>query len=329
MAQDVSPQGSPAPPAPQGRPARRPSLVFPVVLIAVGALFLYANWRPAFDPWRILGTYWPLILIFVGLGKMWDSARERNNPQGARGGVPRGSTVGVLAFIAVLFLLFWHGHVFSRDRHVYLQHQTRTVELQSAKSVHASLEAGSGEFIISGGSTHLVDAEFDYASSLETPRVEYNVSNGVGELTISQDKEGTHTHFGADRNKWNLRFSREVPLELRIEMGAGRGDLRLRDLQVNRLDVSMGAGQVDLDLTGDRKSDLTANLEGGVGQATIHLPKNVGVVAEASGGIGSISVHGLKHDGDEYTNDAYGKTPATIHLKVEGGVGEISLLQEP
>ena len=329
MAQDVSPQGSPVPPAPQGRPVRRPSLVFPIVLIVIGALFLYANWQPAFDPWRILATYWPLILIFVGLGKMWDSTRQRNDPQGTRGGVSTGSTVGVVAFVAVLVLLFWHGHAFSRDRHISLQHQTRTVELQSAKSVHASLEAGSGEFIIGGGSTHLVDADFDYASSYEAPRVDYNVSNGVGQLTISQDNGGTHTHFGAERNKWNLRFSRDVPLELKIEMGAGRGDLRLRDLQVTRLDVSMGAGQVDLDLTGDRKSDLTANLEGGVGQATIHLPKNVGVVAEASGGIGSISAHGLRHDGDEYTNDAYGKTPATIHLRVEGGVGEISLIQEP
>jgi hypothetical protein len=66
-----------------------------------------------------------------------------------------------------------------------------------------------------------------------------------------------------------------------------------------------------------------------VGQANIRLPKNVGVIARASGGIGSISVHGLKHDGDSYTNEAYGKSPATLHLKVEGGIGEIVLTQEP
>ena len=329
MAQDVPPQTLPMPPASQSRPPRRPSLVFPIVLITLGALFLYANWRPAFDPWPTIATYWPLILIFVGLGKMWDSTRQRNNPQGTRGGVSTGSTIAVVAFIAVLSLLFWHGRVFSRDRHFYMQHQTRTVELQSAKSVHASLEAGSGEFIIGGGSAHLVDADFAYANSYEAPRVDYNVTNGVGQLTISQDSSGTHTHFGSSENKWNLHFSKDVPLELRIEMGAGRGDLHLRELQVNRLEVSMGAGQVDLDLTGDRKNDLIANLEGGVGQATIRLPKNVGVIAQASGGIGSISTHGLKHDGDEYTNEAYGKTPATIHLKVEGGVGQISLIEEP
>ena len=89
-----------------------------------------------------------------------------------------------------------------------------------------------------------------------------------------------------------------------------------------------GTSEEDVDLTGDRKTDLTADIEGGVGQANIRLPKNVGVIVHASGGIGSIDSHGLKHEDDTYTNDAYGKTPATIRLKVEGGIGEIVLSQE-
>jgi predicted membrane protein len=102
----------------------------------------------------------------------------------------------------------------------------------------------------------------------------------------------------------------------------------LRDVPLTRLDLNIGAGQVDVDLTGDRKTDLTADIEGGVGQANIRLPKNVGVIVHASGGIGSIDAHGLKHEDDSYTNDAYGKTPVTIRLKVEGGIGEIVLSQE-
>src|SRR5712691_666879 len=294
---------------------RRTSLVVPIVLIALGGMFLYANWRPAFDPWPILRTYWPLILVFVGLGKMWDATQRRQNPDGTRSGVSLGATFGALAFVLVLIILFWHGRAFTRDRRYSgdLQHQSRTVDRQGAKSVNVSLETSAGEF--------------NYSGSYETPRVEYNVSDGVGHLSISQDD--TSTHFGTTHNDWNLRFSNDVPLELKVEMGAGRGHLRLRDMPVTRLDMSMGAGQVDLDLTGDRKSDLVANLEGGVGQATIRLPSKVGVVVHVSGGIGAVDAHGLRHDDDEYTNEAYGKTPATIRLKVEGGVGQITLIAEP
>jgi N-terminal domain of toast_rack, DUF2154 len=310
---------------------RRTSLVLPIALITIGAMFLYANWRPAFDPWPILRTYWPLILVFMGLGKMWDVTRgRRQNPDGtvARPGVSLGATFGALAFVLVLIILFWHGRAFTRDRRYSsdLQHHSRTVERQGAKSVNVSLEAGTGELNISGGSGDLLDADFNYSSSYETPRVEYNVADGVGHLSISQD-DGS-MHFGPKHNQWNLRFSDEVPLELKVEMGAGRGNLRLRDLSVTRLEMSMGAGQADLDLTGDRRNDLVANLKGGVGQVTIRLPRNVGVAVQATGGIGAIDAHGLRHEDGEYTNEAYGKTPATIRLKVQGGVGQISLIEE-
>jgi hypothetical protein len=310
---------------------RRTSLVVPIVLIVIGAVFLYANWRPAFDPWPILRTYWPLIIVFIGLGKMWDATRRRQNPEGARRGSSVGTTIGALAFILVLIILFWHGRAFTRDRRYTggrdMQHQARSVERQNAKSVNVSLKTSAGEFNISGGASHLMDADFNYSGSYETPRVEYNVSDGVGRLDISQDD--SNTHFGTTHNDWNLRFNNDVPLELKVNMGAGRGNLRLRDMLVTRLDMSMGAGQVDLDLTGDRKADLVGDLEGGVGQVTIRLPRKVGIVVRASGGIGSVTARGMRHDDDEYTNEAYGKTPATIRLKVQGGVGQITLIEEP
>ncbi|HMD06747.1 MAG TPA: toast rack family protein [Candidatus Acidoferrum sp.] len=317
MAQDGSP--------------RRPSLVFPILLIAAGAIILYSNWRPSFDPWPIIWTYWPLILIFIGAGKIWDSWQRRQHPDAPSSGGSLGATLGACLFVVVLVALLWHGKRFNhwRGGTVYaMQHQSHTVDRLNAKSVRATLEMGAGELNLSGGSSHLLESDFDYRSSSGTPRVDYSVSGTVGDLRISQDDSDSHIRTTSD-NHWTLHFANDIPLEIKIDMGAGRGNLRLRDIDVTRLNLDMGAGQVDVDLTGDRKSDLTADLEGGVGQANIRLPKNVGVIVNASGGIGTISAHGLKHDGDEYTNDLYGKSPVTIHLKVAGGVGTITLTQEP
>src|SRR5258708_10986106 len=200
----------------QGDSARRTSLVVPIVLIAVGGMFLYANWRPAFDPWPILRTYWPLILIFVGLGKMWDATQRRQNPDGTRSGVSLGATFGALAFVLVLIILFWHGRAFTRERRYSgdLQHQSRTVDRQGAKSVNLSLGTRAGEFNISGGSSHLLDAHFNYNGPHEKPRVEYNISNGVGHLSITQDDQSTH--FGATPNNWKLRLSHTTPPHLKL-----------------------------------------------------------------------------------------------------------------
>jgi hypothetical protein len=315
----------------ESRAPRRASLVFPILLITVGAIILYSNWRPTFDPWPILWTYWPLILIFIGAGKIWDSWQRRQNPDASTGGSSTGATVGACAFVIVLVALFWQGHRFKRWRGgtVYaMQHQSRTVDRGDVKSVRATLEMGAGDINLSGGSSHLLEADFDYRASSGNPRVDYSVSGTTGDLRISQDDNDNHLRTTSD-NHWTVHLGNNVPLEIKIDMGAGHGNLRLRDIDVTRLTIDMGAGQVDVDLTGDRKSDLTADIEGGVGEANIRLPKNVGVIVNASGGIGTIDAHGLKHDSDEYTNDLYGKSPVTIHLKVAGGVGRIVLRQEP
>lgn len=44
---------------------------------------------------------------------------------------------------------------------------------------------------------------------------------------------------------------------------------------------------------------------------------------------GAVDAHGHKRDGETYVNDTYGKTPTTITVNIEGGVGEIKLEQEP
>ena len=108
------------------------------LLIAVGAIVLYSNWRPTFDPWPILWTYWPLILIFIGAGKIWDSWQRRQNPDARAGGSSMGATIGTCAFVIVLVVLLWHGHRFNRWRGgtVYaMQHQSRSAS--SPPHVHS------------------------------------------------------------------------------------------------------------------------------------------------------------------------------------------------
>ena len=114
-------------------------------------------------------------------------------------------------------------------------------------------------------------------------------------------------------------------MELDIDMGAGQSKVKVGDLAVTRLDMKIGAGQIVADLTGNWKKDLEADIKGGVGNAVILLPEDVGVMVHATGGIGSINANGLKREGDEYTNELYGKSPVSLRLDISGGVGNIEL----
>jgi N-terminal domain of toast_rack, DUF2154/Domain of unknown function (DUF5668) len=315
--------------AQNGNP-RRVSLVFPILLITIGGLFLYQNSHPAFNPWSFVWRFWPLILIFVGLGKIWDNVRRSKNPS-ATNDFPTGSTIGVLIFVLLLGLVLWKGRAFSKNRDFSsrMTHSSQTIDLQGAKTVSATVSMNAGDLVVNNGDTsHLLDAAFDYFDGSRTPKVDYSVSGDRGDLEISEDHSNVHVITPNDSTRWNLRFGDTTPLSLDVSMGAGQGNLNLRGLPLTNLTVKVGAGRVEADLTGDRKKDLDADIQGGVGEAVIHLPKKIGVVVNASGGIGTVDATGLKHEDGEYTNDAYGKSPVTIHLHVAGGIGRIQLIQE-
>jgi len=313
----------------QNRGVRSSSVVFPLLLIAIGVMVLIARANPNFDPWPVLQHYWPLILIFVGAGMILDRARRPQSPD-QPAPFPIGSTIGTLLFLLVIVCLIWRHHpavyrdTVSASRS--LSRYTKVIETGGAKAVHMSIKTPAGELHMAGGADQVLEADFAYSSAWHVPDFDYSVNSGVGELNVTQSSGGQFM-VNSD-NTWNLRVNDSIPLDLRVDLGAGKGEFRFAKVNLTRFHLNIGAGQADVDLSGERAKDLDVDIEGGVGEASVRLPKNVGVVAVVHGGLGSIDTHGLKEEDGQYVNDAYGKSPTTIHLTINGGIGSIKLQQE-
>lgn len=306
-----------------GGSPRRSSLVFAMCLIAFGIFFLILNLRPDLDLSFFVYRYWPVILIVLGVATLLDRMRS-----GTQGGRDSGWIVGLIVFFLILAAvsagpLRHHRGSVSAD----VLHDSKTIDLQGATSVIASLNVGAGELDLSGGASHLLESKFDYNEVEGAPEVKYYTSGTTGNLSVEQRHEGG-IHWGNESNHWELKLADDTPMELTVKMGAGEGDLHMQGLQLTRLQVEMGAGELNLDLSGPWKKDFTGTIHGGVGEATVRLPNDVGVIVHASGGIGSVDASGLHESGDEYTNDAYGKSPITLRITVEGGIGQINLICE-
>jgi N-terminal domain of toast_rack, DUF2154/Domain of unknown function (DUF5668) len=299
---------------------RRRSMVGAFILISIGALFLYGNLRPGVDPWGVLSRYWPLILIAVGLGKLWDYRRARNaGLTGARAWI-NGPEVAVLILLVVCAVAVSHG--FGRGKQ---EHYSQSIDRQGVEKLTMAVEMPAGNLRIFGGAEKLLQADFDYAQREGRPTISYSVSGKEGDLNITQREVETH-FYGRTENNWKLRLNDDVPLDLTLQLGAGEEDLNFSGLPLNRLDVHVGAGTMNADFSGPWKHDLDASIEGGVGTATIRLPQDVGVKVHATGGIGTVHAPALQKDGDDYVNQAYGKSPVTLRIEVQGGIGTISLL---
>lgn len=238
----------------------------------------------------------------------------------------RKGAIGMALLATVFFIVVASGCTLVR-RTGPLQTESQTVELDGAESVTAALRMGAGELTVSGGGDALMEADFTYNVAEWEPIVDYSVSGDQGDLTVRQpDADVPDLAIDNYRYEWDLSFAEDVPMEMTIELGAGRSDLDLADLALTSLMVNAGAGDTTLDLAGgDWPDGLDVTMRGGVGRATVYLPSDVGVRAEVTGGIGQVNATGLTREGDAYVNEAYDGGEATVSLDIEGGVGEINL----
>jgi uncharacterized protein DUF2154/cell wall-active antibiotic response 4TMS protein YvqF len=302
--------------------SRGHSITRGLFIIALGVFLLVFSLHPDWDMWPIVARYWPVMLIVFGLGKIFDAFQMRTNDATGSGSTNVGAGLAIVAIVGILVLVtMLHGG------RVALLQESQAIELQGAKSVMASVDLPSGTLDVAGDAPRLLDANLKYRLRDGIPQVNYSVTNGQGTLDITQDSP-SHTHLAGSGNDWQLRFANSVPLDLDVNIGAGKGDMRLHGLDVNNLNIKVGAGQLNLDLTGPRKSDLHVDVQAGVGSGVIRLPKELGARVHASGGIGAVSANGMHEEGDDYVNDLLGKTPATIYVTINGGVGHITLKQE-
>ncbi len=208
-----------------------------------------------------------------------------------------------------------------------LQNETQSVELGDAKSVKVEIEFGAGKLEVTGGAEKLLEGDFTYNVAKLKPEVKYT----DGTLVVKQPEvKGLPVITGITeyRNEWSLRLNNAVPIDLKVQMGAGNGNLQLSSLSLTGLDVELGAGISTVDLSGDWEHDLDATFDTGAAEITVRLPKDVGVRVEIDAGPTAINASGLTKDGNVYTNDAYGVSDVTLQIKMEAGIGQITLEEE-
>jgi hypothetical protein len=212
----------------------------------------------------------------------------------------------------------------SRARVGALRSESQSVELGDAKSVRVEINLGAGNLEVTGGTEKLLEADFNYNVAKLKPEVKY--TNGT--LVVRQpDARGLPVLQGITdyRNEWGLRLNDAVPMDLRVDVGAGTSDLHLAGLSLTGLDIILGAGIYTVDLSGDWARDLDVTIDAGAADISVLLPREVGARVKVEEGPHLIDATGLTQDGGVYTNAAYGVSEVALNINLKAGIGTIYL----
>jgi len=237
---------------------RVPSIVGPVILIAVGvvAMLVYTGHIAAGDFWGWYGRWWPLLLICAGLALLGEWALDLRRETPVRRG---GSFVGILILLAILGVCAagwnnWWGpfraHFGDQGDDFFNafglpEHDSDQQVLNSQIPANAAIEIENprGDVSVTAGD----------GSTIEVQAHEVAYANSDSEATKIFDAEkpsvkvsGTAVLVKSEsNNSGRLNLTVTVPKSARVTVNASRGDVTAAGLGAG-INVSAPHGDVHL-----------------------------------------------------------------------------------
>jgi hypothetical protein len=298
-------------------PARRQGLVVPALMIGLGiVLLLNSTGLLSWDVWWSLARLWPLLLIFGGLELII----------GRRSAL---ASLLVLIMLGTLVLVVRSSGAWFSDG-APLASEAISQSLGAATRAEIAISMGAGTLRIGA----LEDSEQLLVGTVARWPGEQVVRDAAvndGLATINLHSRTTRLlplgRSPLDQHIWDLRLNTDVPIDLRVDSGAGLAALDLARLRLANLTVNAGVGQTTIALP--RQGRLQARVNGGIGQTTISIPAGVAARIEAHTGIGQVHVNGdFQHQDRYYTSPGFDAAEQRIELEVDGGIGGITIQQE-
>lgn len=302
---------------------RRPprGLLFPVLLIALGALLLLGNLGliPPLS-WRAILSVWPLLLVVAGIGMLLG----RRQPLLALGLQLGLIALGVALVAAAPTFGGWFAAPGPTNAEV-------TLPRDGARELSLRLNGGAGTYALSGGASALVEARSE-GSDLRLSRNERR--NDLAEVRLDQVGPLSEAGLRFDLFRFNVapvdvrvRVASDVLTSLELNGGASDLTVDLRDVAVREVRVRAGASKIRLVLPSSPRGDVPVRMD--VGAATVEIEVPAGVEARVTTRGGAVSLGSanprLEARGGVAETSGYASARDRVTITVDGGATSTSI----
>jgi hypothetical protein len=293
----------------------RPSLVWPMILIAAGILFLLSNLGVLdIDFWQ-LWRLWPVLLILAGIDLILGRRSALGN-----------MIVLVLTLVIVVGVV---GLVVLAPETLNLGRASQPMQIEEplGSVERADLKIGFAAGTLEVGRLQDADSLIQGDLKLATNRRPLWDASRSGESAklVLQYTTGSFQSWGGRGDHWDLALSPQVALALEADIGAGDATIDLTGLDVTSLQVKTGAGRSTIILPAEGRFD--AQITGGVGQLVVEIPREMAAQIRINRGLGGsdISRRFGQQDGNLYQSEDWETNDNRVTIQIEVGIGQVSI----
>lgn len=237
--------------------------------------------------------------------------------------LPNGSSLSsLLGPIALLIAGAWilMGVFFRKD----LKTENVSIDLQGAISADVKIDHGAGELKLHSGATANEIAHGSFSGGLEQKTTR---DGDRLKVRMKPARDFWEIPFGGSHHQidWDVALNASVPLSLRLDLGANKSTLDLRDLNITNLDLDTGAS--DTKLTLPSKGRFRANLDVGAASLEITIPEGLSARINASVSVGDIRVDETRfpRNGNQYQSTDYETAVNSVDMVIDAGAASVKI----
>jgi len=300
----------------------RPGLIGPLILITIGALLLLN--QAGTLPWRIWGIlwrFWPVILILIGLDIL---------VKGSRSLVVYviGLLIAVVVLGGVIGYTVYQGR---QDASAWQAVSTDTFRegRQDADRGDIRLRFGAGTLAVGAlsDSPNLVEGKVEYGKYSTKALASFRVKNGRASFSLEAQSPSLPGSI-PDLNigdRWDLGFTRRIPLDVSVDAGVGKVEVDLSDLKVSGFSLKTGVGEATVTLPA-ASGKTSASVEMGIGNITVRVPHGVAAEIDVSRALCTVRIdERFVRDGDVYVSPDYRTAKNKVELQISCAIGNITV----
>jgi len=287
--------------------------IWGIFLVFLGAVFLLQTLNVL--PWGLWGTlwrFWPVLIIIIGLGVL---LRRYN--------VWLVSLLILAILGASLGLAIWQ-HGPSLPGGVVTKSYSEPLGDIERAQIEIDFSAGSIDVgSLSPGSPNFMEAESEIRNGRSAMNVDFHQQDSVGNLYLSTTD---YQFLGEAGVRWEVRFTRNIPLAIDAKAAAGDMELDLEKLEVTELRLDVDAGNCKVTMP---SSAGTSNIEVEVDAANIEIivPDEVAakIQIDTTLGVSDVDRSRFPQQDAYYVSDNFDTAQNRIYLVISCDVGRVQV----
>lgn len=307
---------------------KRSQINFGIILVGLGILFLLNTIGivSGFN-WHLLLRYWPIILIFIGLNI-----------------ILKRSIIWWLVPVLFIFCLiglfiisdspgYYHYEyeydfdppsLFNRDKGIYRSDMKITEEINE---MEANINFSAGKLVIDSvrDVENLYEARLRYNYGRPSFDFKSGREEGKGYLTIKQPGNKANWVNISNPNDWKLYLTPEIPIDIKLNAGAGDFKFNIEELKIRQLIINSGAGNLEADINNYMRY---LKINSAATKIELNLPEGMDVKIKAEGLISknNFSEEGLTRIEDNiYQTSNYDNTDEKLNVEINSPASKIEI----